>query len=130
MRIRLARSDQARSRGRLSPPPPRAGSPSGLRRARLHLPRLQRNGKSEGGSRFRGNPYLFLGARPFREEHLRSYILAQQRAGRRLSEIVGDRYVRRLGSERFFWSVVQDARTLAAFNQDIRAAIRDCEPRR
>ena len=78
---------------------------------------------------FRGNPYRFLGDHPFREQHLRSYILAQQRKGRRLSEISGDRYVRRLGSEHFFWRVVQDPRTIEAFTRDIRAAIRDCNPK-
>lgn len=81
-----------------------------------------------GGSLFAGNPYLFLGARPFREQHLRSYIVAQHRSGRHLAEIAGDRYVHRLGSEHFFWKVVEDARTLEAFRRDIRAAIRDCNP--
>jgi hypothetical protein len=95
---------------------------------RLHLPRFPGSGKLERGSQFRGNPYRFLGARPFREQHLRSYIIAQHRKGRRLSEIVGDRYVRRLGSEHFFWRVVQDRRTIEALTQDIRAAIRDCNP--
>ena len=100
----------------------------------VHLPRVvaalfARWGRStsKGNWQFRGNPYLFLGARPFREQHLRSYIVAQHRSGRRLSEIAGDRYVRRLGSEHFFWTVVEDARTLEAFTRDIRTAIRDCQ---
>ena len=99
------------------------------------LPRLtasllagHRLGTPETRSRFHGNPYRFLGPRPFREQHLRSYILAQHRSGRQLAEIAGDRYVRRLGSDHFFWGVVQDARTLEAFRRDIRAAIRDCNP--
>ena len=41
-------------------------------------------------SRFAGNPYLFLARRPFREAHLRSYIVAQHRAGRSLDSIVAD----------------------------------------
>jgi hypothetical protein len=86
------------------------------------------SGTPEAGSRFRGNPYRFLGPRPFREQHLRSYVLAQHRSGRRLVEIAGDRYVRRLGSDHFFWTVVQDARTLEGVRQDIRAAISDCNP--
>jgi hypothetical protein len=90
----------------------------------------RRSGTPEKGARLRGNPYRFLGRRPFREQHLRSYILAQQRSGRRLGEIAGDGYVRRLGSDHFFWSVVQDANTLEAFRRDIRVAIRDCDPSR
>jgi hypothetical protein len=73
------------------------------------------------------NPYLFLGRRPFREAHLRGYIVAQHRAGRPLSSIVDDPYVRRLGSESFFWNVVQDPRTIAALDRDVRAAIERCE---
>jgi hypothetical protein len=94
---------------------------------RLRLPHFP-SGPLKRGSQFRGNPYRFLGDRPFREQHLRSYILAQLRKGRRLSEIVGDPYVHRLGSEHFVWSVVQDPRTIEAFMHDIRAAIRDCNP--
>lgn len=76
---------------------------------------------------FAGNPYLFLGRWPFREAHLRGYIVAEHRAGRPLSSIVEDPYVRRLGSESFFWKVVQDPRTIAALGRDVHAAIERCE---
>ena len=78
---------------------------------------------------FRGNPYLFLGPRPFREARLRSYVVAQHRRGRSLADIAGDRYVRRCGSERLFWRVVEDARTIEAFERDVRDAIESCAPR-
>jgi hypothetical protein len=78
--------------------------------------------------RFAGNPFLFLGPRPFREARLRSYIVAQHRAGRALAAIMADPYVRRCGSEIFCWSVVQDARTLAALERDVREAIESCFP--
>jgi hypothetical protein len=76
----------------------------------------------------RGNPYLFLGPRPFREARLRSYIVSQHRAGRRLSEIVTDPYVRRCGSERFCWHVIEDTQTLAALERDVRESIGRCAP--
>jgi hypothetical protein len=79
-------------------------------------------------SRFRGNPYLFLGRRPFREEHLRSYIVTQHRAGRPISEIVQDSFVRRCGSESFCWRVLQDARTIELLEQDVRDAIHASRP--
>jgi hypothetical protein len=71
-----------------------------------------------------GNPFLFLGSRPFREARLRSYIVSQHRAGRSLSSILADPYVRRCGSESFCWHVVQDPRTLKAFEQDYRESSR------
>ena len=71
---------------------------------------------------FAGNPYLFLGPRPFREARLRSYIVAQHRAGRALSDILSDPYIRRCGSESFCWSVIQNARTIEAFGRDYREA--------
>jgi hypothetical protein len=80
------------------------------------------------GGRLWGNPYMFLGRRPFREAHLRGYIFAQHRAGRRLSSIVDDPYVRRLGSETFVWQVIEDARTIAALERDVREAIERCAP--
>jgi hypothetical protein len=79
-------------------------------------------------SRFRGNPYLFLGPRPFREARLRSYIVSQHRAGRRLASILGDPYVRRCGSESFCWRVVRDPRTIEALRHDVREAIERCSP--
>lgn len=71
-------------------------------------------------SRLRGNPYLFLGRRPFREARLRSYIIGQHRAGRPLSAIMSDPYVRRCGSESFCWRVVQDPLTLEALERNVR----------
>jgi hypothetical protein len=80
------------------------------------------------GSGLRGNPYLLFGRRPFREAHVRGYIVAQHRAGRPLSSILDDPYLRRLGSERLVWRVVQDPRTIAALEQDVRQAIERCMP--
>jgi hypothetical protein len=77
---------------------------------------------------FRGNPYLFLGRRPFREARLRSYIVSRHRAGRPLSEIVADPHLRRLGSESFIWRVIQDPRTIEALEHDVRDAIERCSP--
>jgi hypothetical protein len=81
-------------------------------------------------SRFGGNPYLFLGDRPFREARLRSYIISQHRAGRTLSAILADPYVRRCGSESFCCRVIQDPRTIEALERDVREAIERCAPRR
>jgi hypothetical protein len=78
---------------------------------------------------FRSNPYFFLGPRPFREARLRSYVVAQHRAGRALSDIVKDPYVTRCGSESFCWRVIQDPRTIAALERDVRDAIAGCAPR-
>jgi hypothetical protein len=72
--------------------------------------------------RLGGNPYLFLGPRPFREARLRSYIVAQHRAGRPLAAILADPYVRRCGSDSFCWHVVEDPLTLQALENDYRAA--------
>jgi len=77
---------------------------------------------------FSGNPYLFLGRRPFREARLRSYILSQHRRGRPLVEILADAYVRRCGSESLSWRVVQDPRTIEALERDTREAIERCGP--
>jgi hypothetical protein len=85
-----------------------------------HLsPRDRRSG-------FGGNPYLFLGPRPFREARLRSYILSQHRRGRPLSAILADPYVRRCGSESFCWRVLQDPRTIEELERHIREAIQQC----
>jgi hypothetical protein len=78
---------------------------------------------------FRGNPYLFLGRRPFREARLRAYIVRQHRAGRPLAEILDDPYLRRLGSESFCWQVIQDPRTIAELERDVREAISSFAPR-
>jgi hypothetical protein len=75
-----------------------------------------------------GNPYLFLGPRPFREARLRSYIVAQHRAGRPLSAIMADPYVRRCGSESLCWRVLVDRRTIAALERDVCASIERCAP--
>jgi hypothetical protein len=73
--------------------------------------------------RFAGNPYLFLGRRPFREARLRSYIIGQHRAGRPLTAILADPYIRRCGSESYCWRVLTDPRTLAALRRDVCDAI-------
>jgi hypothetical protein len=75
-----------------------------------------------------GNPYLFLGPRPFREARLRSYIVAQHRAGRPLSEIMADPYVRRCGSQSLCWRVLVDRRTIEALERDVRDSIERCAP--
>ena len=80
------------------------------------------------GARFGGNPYLFLGRRPFREARLRSYIISQHRAGRPLSAILADPYVRRCGSESFCWRVLEDPRTIEALERDVCEAIGRCVP--
>jgi hypothetical protein len=100
-----------------------------LTRSRLIEPREREpEGSSAQGRRpgFGGNPYLFLGRRPFREARLRSYILRQHRLGRRLSAIVADPYVRRCGSESFCWHVVQDPHMIEALERDVRETIESC----
>jgi len=87
------------------------------------IDRRRTNGRGLGG-----NPYYVFGRRPFREARLRSYIVGQHRAGRPLSEIVADPYVRRCGSERFYWRVIQDPRTLEALERNVRDEIRSCAP--
>jgi hypothetical protein len=93
------------------------------------FPRTARSDPAPARRRaFASNPYRFLGSRPFREARLRSYIVSQHRAGRPLVEILADPYVRRCGSESFCWRVVQDPRTLAALERDIRETIKQCAP--
>ena len=75
-----------------------------------------------------GNPYLFLGPRPFREARLRSYIVAQHRAGRSLQSIMADPYVRRCGSESLCWRVLVDPRTIEALERDVCDSIERCSP--
>jgi len=96
--------------------------------ARLPIRRLRGDAAPGPRRRFAGNPYLFLGPRPFREARLRSYIVSQHRAGRPSAEILEDPYVRRCGSESFCWRVVQDPRTLAALERDVRQAIEHSVP--
>lgn len=74
---------------------------------------------------FRGNPYLFLGRRPLREARLRAYVVRQHRAGRHLTAILADPYVRRLGSESFCWTVIGDPDTLQALQRNIRECFAD-----
>jgi hypothetical protein len=94
------------------------------------LARARENGSLRPAwARFAGNPYLFLGRRPFREARLRSYIVSQHRAGRPLSAILADPYIRRCGSESFCWRVIQDPRTIKALERDVREAIERCSPR-
>jgi hypothetical protein len=78
--------------------------------------------------RYAGNPYWFLGRRPYREARLRSYLVSQHRRGRPLAEILDDAYVRRCGTEGFMWGVLQDPQTIEALEHDIREAIEDCRP--
>lgn len=76
-----------------------------------------------------GNPYILLGRQPFREARLRAYIVAQHRAGRPLSAIVDDPFVRRCGGESLYWRALQDPRTIRALERDVREAIEACVPR-
>jgi hypothetical protein len=78
---------------------------------------------------FGGNPYMFLGRRPFREERLRSYIVREHRAGRTVSEIMADPYVRRCGSESFSWKVLEDRRTIEALERNVREALGSTDTR-
>ena len=80
--------------------------------------------------RLKGNPYLFLGRRPFREARLRSYIVGQHRRGRPLAEILDDPYVQRCGNGTFVWSVVQDPRTARALGENFHAALDELHPPR
>jgi hypothetical protein len=76
---------------------------------------LRRRGRS-----FDGNPYLFLGNRPFREARLRAYLLREHAAGRPLSEILADPYVRRCGSDSLCRRVLVDRRTIEALEAHVR----------
>lgn len=75
------------------------------------------------------NLSLFVGERPFREARLRAYIISQHRAGRLLSAILEDAYVRRCGSENFCWCVLRDPRTIQALEHNIHQAFEDCRRR-
>jgi hypothetical protein len=89
---------------------------------------LIRGTRAGARRRFAGNPYLFLGRRPFREARLRSYIINQHRGGRPLNEILADPYIRRCGSESYCWQVLLDPRTLKALHRDVCDAIENCTP--
>jgi len=80
---------------------------------------------------FRGNPYLFLGRRPFVEAELRSYILREHRDGRDLDDIRRDPYLRCRARESLVWRVISEPETIAALAADVRDAIAGCrvEPR-
>jgi hypothetical protein len=90
--------------------------------------RGRRRTRHPGASRaraFGGNPYFFLSRRPFREEHLRAYVVRQHRNGRKVADILSDAYVRRLGSERFCWKVIEDPSTIEALERNVREAFAD-----
>jgi hypothetical protein len=74
------------------------------------------------------SPYFFLGARPFREARLGSYIVREHRRGRALEEILDDPYLRRYGSESLIWKVLSRPDTIAALKADVLAAIEDDKP--
>jgi hypothetical protein len=76
----------------------------------------------------RGNPYQFLGGRPFREARLRSYIIREHAAGRRLSEILGDRYVSRCGGGSLCRRVLVDRRTIGALETHVRDELARLHP--
>ena len=76
-------------------------------------------------SHYRGNPFSFLGPRPFREARVRSYIAVQHRLGRPLLEILDDPYVRRCGGDSVCRKVLDDPRTIAMLEQDVEDAIRE-----
>jgi hypothetical protein len=80
------------------------------------------NRKAESHSKLWGNPYFFVGPRPFREARIRSYIVREHRHGRALNEIVGDRYLVRYGGANFVAKVVDTPETIAALAADTRVA--------
>lgn len=75
------------------------------------------------------SPFSCFGPRPFREEHLRAYIVREHRAGRSLGDILADPYVRRLGPPTFCWRVAVSPRTLVALRSDTVEQIESCMPR-
>lgn len=80
------------------------------------------------GRSFVGNPYQFLGRRPFREARLRSYIVRQHAAGRPLSEILGDPYIGRCGSSSFCRRVLVDRRTIEVLETHVRDELERLHP--
>ncbi|HEY2777202.1 MAG TPA: hypothetical protein VGI77_04810 [Gaiellaceae bacterium] len=77
---------------------------------------------------FRGNPYLFLGRRPFREARLRAYLLRQHAAGRPLREILADPYISRWGSDSLCRRVLVDRRTIEALEGHVRDELSRLHP--
>jgi hypothetical protein len=75
---------------------------------------------------FRGNPFWLFGPRPVREERLRAYVRREHRAGRPLSEILGDRRVVELGGRALVWRVVVSPVTIHALGDDAREQIQSC----
>ncbi len=70
-----------------------------------------------------GTPFFFVGRRPFRQARLVSYIRREHRRGRRLSEILDDRYVKRCGSREFVWQTIRDSALIQLLEQDVVEAI-------
>ena len=64
-------------------------------------------------------PYSFLGPRPFREARVRAYLVRQHRLGRRLDEILDDRYIAGCGGRDFAWRVVCQPETIAQLEADV-----------
>ena len=75
--------------------------------------------------RLTSSPYYFVGPRPYREARLRSYIVREQRRGRRLQEILEDKYLERYGTPSLVWRVVMQPRTIAALGADAGDGIRE-----
>ena len=75
-----------------------------------------------------GNPYQFLGRRPFREARLRSYIVRQHAAGRPLGEILTDPYIGRCGSTSLCRRVLIDRRTIEALETHVREELERLHP--
>ena len=69
---------------------------------------------------FGGNPYLFLGAGRSVRRGCAHIILRQHAAGRPLSEILADPYVRRCGGDSFCRRVLVDRRTIEALEAHVR----------
>jgi hypothetical protein len=81
-----------------------------------------------GGRGFGGNPYQFLGRRPFREARLRAYLVRQHAAGRPLREILTDPYIARCGSGSLCRRVLVDPQTIEAFEANVRDELERLHP--
>lgn len=77
---------------------------------------------------FHGNPYFFLGERPFVESELRSHIVRQHRLGRQIREICEDSRLLELGPPSLWLKVLCEPETIAALAADVRESIRSCRP--
>lgn len=75
-----------------------------------------------------GNPYFFVGPRPFREARIRAYIVREHRHGRALDEILSDPYVARCGSPALVAKVVEAPETIAALAADACLSIQSNRP--